>query len=210
MEPPLKLRASRFVPLDWRTAHKRLSSSDYGAVYWRRDMFRFVFKCMGQNVVKALTEAYRYEQIKSKTADQWQGLQLSDLSTTGLVNGLLHIEMADTKTGSVVIIGDPEDTRTRSPFVSSFPDYVTLPQTKSAVPVYDLTTLLSASDRDALRQSIPRFGQSKAFFFRPDGPKSVKAMLALWEIKGFIMHDTGFFTDHYTWDSTDNQKHDSK
>jgi hypothetical protein len=189
-----KTKPSRFIPVNWRVTHNKLSGEEVKAIIWRQDMFKFVLKYMGQNVVKSLKEAYRYENIKRDTADQWRALRLSDLSVTELIEGLRHIEMADMKNGAVVILGDPEDTETKTPFVSSFPDYVTLSQTQSAVPVYDLSTLLSAPDRDALRQCIPRFGE-KALFFRPDGPKSVDAMLAMWELKGFIMHDTGFFSE---------------
>ncbi|OKL58199.1 hypothetical protein UA08_06767 [Talaromyces atroroseus] len=189
-----KVKPGRFIPVNWRVSHNKLSDPEIKAVTWRPDMFKFVLKYMRRNVVKALKEAYRYENIKRDTADQWRALQLSELSVTGLVEGLRRIEMTDMKTGAVVIVGDPEDTETKTPFVSSFPDYVTLPQTRSAVPVYDLSTLLSASVRDALRQCIPRFNE-KALFFRPDGPKSVDAMLAMWELKGFVMHDTAFFSE---------------
>jgi hypothetical protein len=193
---PLAKRASRkvkpfqLVPSEWRM---RLGS-DLSKVEWPERLTDLISKYLGGKVVKRLKEAYRYERIKSEKADQWRVLEVSDLSVSSLMEGLRHIEMENMGTGAVVIMGDSEAESTGDPFDSKFPDYLTLPQTQSTVPVIDLSTLLSASDRQALRETIPRFAE-KALYFRADGPKSVDAMLAMWELKGYVMHDAEYVRD---------------
>lgn len=170
------------------------SSAELSKVEWPERLTDLILRYLGEKVVRSLKEAYRYEQIKSERADQWRILEVSDLSVSGLIEGLRNIEMKDMQTGAIVIMGDSESETTSDPFDSKFPDYLTLPQTRSTVPVIDLSTLLSASDRQALRESIPRFSE-KALFFRADGPKSVDAILALWELKGYVMHDAEYVRD---------------
>jgi hypothetical protein len=193
---PLAKRASRkvkpfqLVPSEWRM---RLGA-DLSKVEWPERLTDLIFKNLGGKVVKSLKEAYRYEQIKSGRADQWRILEVSYLSVSGLIEGLRNIEMENMRTGAVIIMGDSEAESTSGAFDSKFPDYLTLPQTQSTVPVIDLSTLLSALDRQALREAIPRFAE-KALFFRADGPKSVGAMLAMWELKGYVMHDAEYIRD---------------
>ncbi|KAL2008851.1 hypothetical protein VTN00DRAFT_7045 [Thermoascus crustaceus] len=84
-------------------------------------------------------------------------------------------------------------------FASPFPDYVHLPQRGRKVPVFDLTVLLSDADRAELRRRHPRF-RNNALFFRPGGNITVDAMLALWRLKGFVMHDEHFLVQESTLD----------
>jgi hypothetical protein len=206
-----KIKPSRYVPQEWRIGRKKLSPDDFKKVVWRPDMLAFVLKYMRQKVVKALEEAYRYGKIKKTSEIQLHALQLSEMSVTGLLEGLRSVEMPDMRSGAVVILGDSASdsgSETVNPLLSQFPDYITVPQTKSAVPVFDLSTLLTSSDREALRAYIPQFSE-KALFFFPDGPKSVDAMLAMWELKGMFMHDTDFLADQTGSKSPENQKDDS-
>jgi len=84
-------------------------------------------------------------------------------------------------------------------FASPFPDYVTLPQRGRKVPVFDLTVLLSEADREELRRRHPRF-QHNALYFRPGGFVTVEPMLALWRLKGFVMHDEEFLAQEQSLD----------
>ncbi|EEA19133.1 conserved hypothetical protein [Talaromyces marneffei ATCC 18224] len=189
-----KVKAFQFVPSEWRTRFNKSEYAEINNVEWPEGLPDLVLKYLGEKVVRDLKEAYRYERIKGEKADQWRVLQVPHLSVPSLIEGLRHIEIKDIRAGAVVIMGDPEPESTRDAFASRFPDYLTLPQTQSTVPVIDLSTLLSASDRQALRESIPRFAE-KALFFRADGPKSVDAMLAMWELKGYVMHDAEYVPD---------------
>ncbi|RAO72315.1 uncharacterized protein BHQ10_008327 [Talaromyces amestolkiae] len=182
-----KVKPFHLVPSEWRMR----SSADISKVELPERLTDLVFKYLRRKVVKSLKEAYRYEQIKSERADQWRILDVSNLSLSAVVEGLRNLEMENMRTGAVIIVGDSE---ANDPFDSKFPDYLTLPQTQSTVPVIDLSTLLSASDRQVLREAIPRFAE-KALFFRADGPKSVDAMLAMWELKGYVMHDSEHVRD---------------
>lgn len=179
-----KVKPFQLVPSEWRM---RLGA-DLSKVGWPERLTDLIFKYLRGKVVSSLKAAYRYERIKSEKADQWRTLKVSDLSVPTLIEGLRNIEMENMSTGAVVIVGDLEAESTSDPFDSKFPDYLTLPQTQSTVPVIDLSTLLTTSDLQALREAIPRFAE-KALFFRADGPKSVDAMLAMWELKGYVMHD---------------------
>jgi len=73
-------------------------------------------------------------------------------------------------------------------FFSAFPHFITLPQRGSKVPVFDLSVLLTVSEREELRKHHPRFREA-ALFFLPSGTITTGAMLALWKLKGFFMHD---------------------
>ncbi|KAH8694146.1 hypothetical protein BGW36DRAFT_430170 [Talaromyces proteolyticus] len=183
------------LPSQWHIDNPRLQRIDLRDLIWRQDMASFVLKHMGKAVVKGLKEVCRYEKIKKDDADIWREIPVSDLSVSALVQALKQVEMSDMETGAVVVMGDPSAAPQSSPIdvlesasKSAFPDYLTLPQTGSMVPVYDLTVLLSRPDLDALRACHPRFSQT-ALFFRPDGPKSVTAMIDMWKIKSYVMHD---------------------
>lgn len=182
-----KVKPFHLVPSEWRMR----SSADISKVELPERLTDLVFKYLRRKVVKSLKEAYRYERMKSERADQWRILDVSNMSLSAIIEGLRNIEMENMRTGAVVIVGESE---ANDPFDPKFPDYLTLSQTHSTVPVIDLSTLLSASDRQALREAIPRFAE-KALFFRPDGPKSVDAMLAMWELKGYVMHDSEHVRD---------------
>lgn len=78
--------------------------------------------------------------------------------------------------------------RSACSFSSVFPDFITLPQRGSKVPVFDLSALLTDSEREELRKHHPRFREA-ALFFLPRGTITTGAMLALWKLKGFVMYD---------------------
>jgi hypothetical protein len=80
----------------------------------------------------------------------------------------------------------PEASRSRE-----LPDFIALPNEGTQVPVFDLTHLLSDHDLEELRQHHPRF-QQDALFFRPGGNVPVDAMLAMWRLKGYLIHDREF------------------
>ncbi|KAN0073993.1 hypothetical protein V8E54_007930 [Elaphomyces granulatus] len=78
--------------------------------------------------------------------------------------------------------------RPSSSISSIFPHFTTLPQRGSKVPVFDLSVLLTDSEREELRKHHPRFCEA-ALFFLPKGAITTGAMLALWRLKGFFMYD---------------------
>jgi hypothetical protein len=70
-------------------------------------------------------------------------------------------------------------------------DYLTLPQTHSKVPIFNLSALLSPHHLERIRGSHPRF-QDDALFFSPKGKVGIDAILSLWRLKGSVMHDRYF------------------
>lgn len=197
----LLVKTRSIIPTAWKDENPKSSGVDFSELIWRDDMASFVFKHMAKQVTKALQEACRYEKIKQDSADLWRELPLPEMTVSALSEFLKGVEMKDMGTGGVIILGDlaaPSEDHSRdafkSAFTSTFPDYITIPQTGTMAPVYDLSVMLSRSDLEALRQSNPRFNQ-RALYFRPDGPKSTEAMLALWKLKGYIMHDVDFLSE---------------
>ncbi|CRG88348.1 hypothetical protein PISL3812_05378 [Talaromyces islandicus] len=199
----LLVKTKSIIPAMWKGDNHNPKSSrvDFSQLVWRDDMASFVFKHMLKGVIKALQETCRYEKIKQDSADIWRELPLSDMTVSALNESLRGVDMNDMATGGVIILGDlaaPSEKNSRdafkSAFTSTFPDYITIPQTGTMAPVYDLSMVLSRPDLEALRQSHSRFNQ-RALFFRPDGPKSTEAMLALWRLKGYVMHDVEFMAE---------------
>lgn len=191
------IKTKSIIPSTWKDDNNpKTSRVDFSQLIWRDDMESFMFKYMIKGVIKALQETCRYEKIKQDSADIWRELPLEDMTVSALNESLRGVEMNDMGTGGVIILGDlasedyPKDAF-NSAFTSNFPDYITIPQTGTMAPVYDLSVVLSRSDLEVLRQSHPRFNQ-RALFFRSDGPKSTEAMLALWKMKGYIMHDVDY------------------
>lgn len=193
-----KIQAASIVPSEWKIRMRRSELVEVAHLNWPPGLSKMVLGHLGKQVVDTLQEAYRIERLKKgeQLFDQWRTLQVSeDLDVPSLIEGLRRIvDMPDMGTGGLIVMGDDpafDAVQNDAYAAGSLPDYLTLPQTQSSVPVFDLRSLLSPSHRQELRESIPRF-REKALFFRADGLKSVKAMLALWELKGYVMHDTDF------------------
>lgn len=190
------------IPHRWKSNRSLLAVKDMRNIFWREDMPSFVLRSLGKEVVKAFTETSRWGTVAIKpSADMWRAIPLHDVSSSGLDEGLKSVEMENMGTGGVVIFGDGDTSS--GPFMSVFPDYVTLPQSGSRVPVFDLNVLLSQSHQQEFRQIYPHFGTQvgvQAWFFRPDGPKSVSAVLALWRLKGYIMYDAEFLAQEPSLD----------
>lgn len=157
----------------------------------------FVFGRLRKDALKKLKRAGdEHEQGKDNNSRVWSIVGLDGESGEALVEALKSVETIERmSSGAVLVMGQTSQTDSQSreiegpqKLVSNFPDYVTLPQVQSKVPVFDISVLLSESDMRDLRAHDQRF-QTKALFLRPDDSTSVDAILALWKLKGFIRHD---------------------
>lgn len=223
-----KARLAKIIPFRWKYPLGPITSREEKNMIWREDMPSFVLKNMRKEAVKEL-EKVCWQDGNLNTADGvWRVVELPGPSEAGLVEGLKGMQdLENMEWGGVLVMGPGnteasqstssssgpetgeeetfEDPQTQLPhpgscsFASPFPDYVTLPQCGRKVPVFDLTVLLSETDRAELRRRHPRF-RNDALFFRPGGNITVDAMLALWRLKGFVMHDEQFLAQESTLD----------
>lgn len=189
---------SRLIPFRWKFPMGKLTTGDMRSLVWREDMPEFVLRGLQKEAVKALKKAC----LKGKVEDPggvWRvvGIDGDVVDEKGLSVGLERIgELERMGSGGVLVFGSEVmregstggESSIQSASVSSLPDLITLPVQGSQVPVFDLRALLSQRDIDELRQHSPRF-QETALFFRPGGNIPVDAMLALWKLKGYAMHD---------------------
>ncbi|KAL1963385.1 hypothetical protein VTN77DRAFT_8401 [Rasamsonia byssochlamydoides] len=200
-----KSQVVKLIPFRWKNPKGPLTTRELRNLVWRQDMPSFVLKKMRKEVVKTLEKASRASEMSlNASAGIWRTVALSDNSLPALVEGLEAMEEVDNmECGGILILGSdhaisPSESPS-GPFTSVFPDYVTLPQRGTKVPVFDLSVLLSETDRERLRQCHPRFRQ-QALFFRPGGTVPVDAMLSLWRLKGFTMYDREFLAQDPTLD----------
>lgn len=160
----------------------------------------FVFERLRKDALKKLKRVCGENGQEGNAASRaWSVVNMDGDSGEALVGALKGIETIERMgSGAVLVMGQKSQTENQSEGledsqkrVSNFPDYVTLPQVQSKVPVFDLSILLSESDMEALGAYDQHF-QSTALFLRPDDMTSVDAVLALWKLKGFIRHDAEY------------------
>lgn len=187
----------KLVPQRWKHPFGPMTSREDRLLVWRGDMPDFVFGRLRKDALKKLKRAGdEHGQGKDDNSRVWSIVGLDGESGEALVEALKGIETVERMSfGAVLVMGQASQTDSQyreiegpQKLVSSFPDYVTLPQIQSKVPVFDLSVLLSESDMRDLRAHDQRF-QSTALFLRPDDSTSVDAVLALWKLKGFIRRD---------------------
>ncbi|KAL1997833.1 hypothetical protein VTN02DRAFT_650 [Thermoascus thermophilus] len=221
-----KARLGKIIPFRWKYPMGPITSREEKNMIWREDMPSFVLGHMRRAAVREL-EKVCWQDGNLNTADGvWRVVELRGAGEAALVEGLKGMqELENMEWGAVLVMGpegtpsspssgaetgetgEAEEEETDLPhagsgtcsFASPFPDYITLPQRGRKVPVFDLTVLLSATDRARLRHRHPRF-RNDAVFFRPGGNITVDAMLALWRLKGLVMHDEEFLAREGTLD----------
>lgn len=190
----------KLIPQRWKHPFGPMTNQEDRLLVWRGDMPDFVFGRLRKDALKKLKRACSENGQERSAADRvWSVVGLDGDSGGALVEALKGIETVERmSSGAVLIMCQKSQTENQSEWfgesqkrVSNFPDYVTLPQVQSKIPVFDLSILLSESDMEALRAYDQRF-QTTALFLRPDDTTAVDAVLALWKLKGFIRHDAQY------------------
>ena len=158
-------------------------------------MPEFLLGRMRKMVMLKLTRAARLHKQIGAPNGVWTAVEMgsSGQAEGDLVEGLKQLGLFERMgTGGVLVMGprerDPSASDQDSPPSSSqsvFPEFVTLPQTQSKVPVFDISVLFSEAEQEELRKSYPHF-QGSAIFFRPDDTVTVQTMLALWKLKSAL------------------------
>lgn len=174
----------KLMPHRWRYPFGPIASREERQMIWRQDMPEFFLEHMRKVTVKELrraSEAHR-EEVNAMSR-VWTVVRVGVDSENALVEGLSRIEGIERmECGAVVVMGQEP---LEQPEESRLPEYITLPQVQSRVPVFDLRVLLSNSDREALREFDSRF-QAPALFLRPGDPETVMTVQALWRLMGFL------------------------
>lgn len=172
---------ARIVPQRWKPPFGPMTSQDERRMIWRHDMPDFVLGHMRKEAMKRLKAACSKHDAETDALASriWSVVELGSGEELGEALGRI-VGVRDMGRGALLTIGLQSTT---------LPEYVTLPQAQSRVPVLDLNVLLSEKDLEDLKAQDDRF-QSAALFFRPDDPLTADALLHLWKLQGLLRHDT--------------------
>jgi hypothetical protein len=162
-------------------------------------MPEFVLEGMRKHVLKKLKDMNGAKKRSKSGLASLKIIEIEDSSYDALLEGLKRLENIERmECGGVLIMGRQlerrengdsetaqEQVQDHEPAKSLYPDFVTLPQSQSKVPVFDLTELLSQADLAEIRNYGPHFGNT-ALILSPVNPAAVQALLALWKLKAFL------------------------
>ncbi|KAJ5624224.1 hypothetical protein N7510_000533 [Penicillium lagena] len=178
-----KLVLPRILPYRWRHPQGPITSREENLMAWRDDAAEFTLHHMRREVVKSLDKACNKFKRLDGPGAVWRVLELRDLSNIALQEALGPLEPVHRMACGAVLICSSQgaENETQESFMGS----VSLPQTQSRVPVFDLSVLLSETELQTLRDSHPHFHHA-ALFFRPRDEVSNQALLSLWKIKRFL------------------------
>lgn len=149
-------------------------------------MPEFMVGRMRAQAARALQKASRtYKKVDRGRDGVWRAVQLEAHSKSALQTALKDLPAVERmECGAVLVMGGQT---AAAPEVekSTLPDAVHLRQTRSRVPVFDLSVLLSEAELEELRRSDARF-QNPALFFRPADKTTMDTLLTLWKLKNFL------------------------
>jgi hypothetical protein len=179
-KPPV----ARLLPFRWKHPQGPVTTSEEKKLLWLGNSPEILLQGMRRDVCKKLGVALaKYKRVGTPNG-VWKALDLPEYSDAGLADGLGQLEMFDRiQSGGVLLLGSDSPVGGSQANISL--DSVTLSQTGSNVPVFDLSALLSVSDLQALREAHEQFKHS-ALFFRPDDKMGIDAMVSLWKIKRLL------------------------
>ena len=183
--------AVRLFPSDWKYPKGPITAKHEKRVVWRKDMPEFLLGKLRRLVLEKVTRGAGKWKRTGDGHGAWFPIEL-DVAPgfEALVEGLKRLgSIEKMETGGVLIMGSPrkdssvpEDGEQAS---SAIPDYVTLPQTQSKVPVFDLGALFSEAEMEELRNFYEGF-RNEALFLKPNHRSTVNAILALWKLKNAL------------------------
>ncbi|KAE8386545.1 hypothetical protein ETB97_006566 [Aspergillus alliaceus] len=195
-----KSAVPRLIPFRWKHPHGPLTSREEKQIVWREDMPGFVLSKMRADALKQLKHACRRYKHPDAADGVWTTFSLEEYTEAAVVEGLRGLGLIERmECGAVLVMGILDDNSTATteresddetmPHVlGTLPEFVTLPQVQSKVPVFELAQLFSEDELEEIWGFDSRF-QSPALVFRPNDKITVNAMLALWKLKGFVRHD---------------------
>ncbi|CAI7574831.1 unnamed protein product [Penicillium glandicola] len=177
----------RLLPFRWKHPQGPVTAHEEKSIIWSKNTPEFLLHSMRAVVVKKLGAILdKYKRVGTPNG-VWRALDLPEYSDAALKEALGSLEPFDRMAcGGVLILGSKNPAAARDPSQSSGAlDSVTLTQTGSKVPVFDLSVLFSESDINKLRESHGQL-QHSALFFRPEDQLGIDAMISLWKIKRLL------------------------
>ncbi|KAJ5510701.1 hypothetical protein N7453_002804 [Penicillium expansum] len=177
----------RLLPFRWRHPQGPVTAHEEKRIIWSKDTPEFMLQSMRSVVVKKLGAVLeKYKRVGTPNG-VWRALDLPESSDAALKEALESLERFDRmECGGVLLLGSKKSAAaTHTSQSSGSLDSVTLTQTGSKVPVFDLSVLFSESDINKLRESHSQF-QHTALFFRPEDQLGIDAMISLWKIKRLL------------------------
>ena len=177
----------RLLPFRWRHPQGPVTAHEEKRIIWSKDTPEFMLQSMRSVVVKKLGAVLeKYKRVGTPNG-VWRALDLPESSDAALKEALESLERFDRmECGGVLLLDSKKSAAaTHTSQSSGSLDSVTLTQTGSKVPVFDLSVLFSESDINKLRESHSQF-QHTALFFRPEDQLGIDAMISLWKIKRLL------------------------
>ncbi|KAJ5781060.1 hypothetical protein N7457_006220 [Penicillium paradoxum] len=177
----------RLLPFRWKHPIGPISAHEEQKLVWSQNTPDIVLHSMRNYVSKKLVAVLRkYKRIGTANG-VWRALDLLVYSDAALIEALGSLEPLDRmECGAVLLLGSKDVTTAGDASGKNGAlDSVSLSQTGSKVPVFDLSVLFAESDMKKLRESHEQF-QHTALFFRPEEKIGIDAMVALWKIKRLL------------------------
>lgn len=184
---------ARLLPFRWKHPNGPITAREEKTLVWTEDMPEFVLRHMRRHVVRKLERTRKIHRHLGAAKGVWGVLDLHEYTDVALVEALGRLEPVEREEcGAVIFLGPLKDARETGdgPFEGgSFSEDVTHPRTRSKIPVFDLSVLLSEADMEILRGTRAPHFKNTALLFIPDDRVSIETMLSLWKLKRFLAED---------------------
>ncbi|KAL4996420.1 hypothetical protein BDV10DRAFT_112636 [Aspergillus recurvatus] len=187
---------ANLVPHRWKPPLGPLNAEHQKRLAWRADMPDFVLGLKRREVLKQLKRVSDALCSKNKSHAWWMSFDVQKpYSGETLVEGLMTEGLAGKETpdglesGVFLVLGEGSVSDAgAADKAATFPEFVALPGNGRKVPVFDLTRLLPA-ELEEIRAYHGRF-QKFGVFLKPSDQLSIDAILALWNLQGYVREAT--------------------
>lgn len=183
----------KLLPFRWKHPQGPITAREERTLVWTEDMPEYVLRHMRRHVVRKLERARKIHRYLGAAKGVWGVLDLHEYTDAALVEALGRLEPVEREEcGAVIFLGplqDAGETGDVSFEGGSFSEDVTHPRTRSKIPVFDLSVLLSEADLENLRGTRAPHFKNTALLFIPDDRVSIETMLSLWKLKRFLAED---------------------
>ncbi|KAL4901333.1 hypothetical protein BDW74DRAFT_160262 [Aspergillus multicolor] len=184
----------KLAPARWKSPLGPLTRELQKRLVWRLDMPDFVLTAKRREALKYLKCVSDGLRLKNTPGTVWASFNVQKpYSKETLVEGFMADDLVgqmthdQLKRGVLLFLGEGSGADAgAADEVPTFPELVALPGGNEKVPVFDLTRLLSQAELEELRAYHEHFKKSGAFL-KPSTKPSVDAILALWNIHGYLM-----------------------
>ncbi|CBF83642.1 predicted protein [Aspergillus nidulans FGSC A4] len=188
---------ANLIPHRWKPPLGPLNAEHQKRLAWRADMPDFVLGVKRREALKQLKHVSDLLDSKNKSHARWMSFDVQKpYSGKTLVEGLITEGLAGKEvhhgleTGVFLVLGDGSGSGAGDAYEpANFPESVALPGIDRKVPIFDLTRLLSQAELEEIRAYHVRF-QKFGAFFKPSRQPCIDAVLALWNLEGYIREAT--------------------